>query len=221
MADRKKRSSSSSSRKTVRKASAGYTLEADDTEPAEPERRKTHKEEVVGQDAAKAADPDPQPEAAKASKPTPATDADTSTGTSTDTDAETATGTGPEPEPEPPPAARPVEHEHELDHENHGYASLLPPEEITPGDPEADAPAPGPAPPGDSRSFRRRSRGVEEFFLIYRSGNHLISRSGVIGKNGTWRVVEYPNIGSAAHAYAQECSELTGRGFRDLPRPAE
>ena len=96
------------------------------------------------------------------------------------------------------------------------FAQLLPPGAIDQG--EADSPAhpPGKAPPGDSRSFRRIHGGAEEFVLIYRHNSFLITRAGPVGKQGTWTIVEYPDIGSAAHAYAQECSELTGAGYRDL-----
>jgi hypothetical protein len=93
---------------------------------------------------------------------------------------------------------------------------LLKPRDIQRWDPEMPAPPPAKAPPGDSRSFRRRSEGVDEFVLIYRSGSFLIRRAGRVGVMGTWTVTEYPHIGSAAHAYAQACSELVGAGFRDL-----
>ncbi|WP_428262754.1 hypothetical protein [Haliangium sp.] len=96
------------------------------------------------------------------------------------------------------------------------FADLLPPPAIQTWDPNAEAPPPAKAPPGDSRSFRRRGESGEEFVLIYRSDSYLIKRAGLVGRMGTWTVQEYPHIGAAAHAYAQECSELMGAGYRDL-----
>lgn len=94
--------------------------------------------------------------------------------------------------------------------------TLLKPKEIERWDPATPAPPPRKAPPGDSRSLRRRGEGAEEFVLIYRVGSFLIKRAGHVGVMGTWTVTEYPNIGSAAHAYAQQCSDLIHAGFRDL-----
>lgn len=96
------------------------------------------------------------------------------------------------------------------------FEALLKPKNIQPGDPDAPAPPPRKAPPGDSRSFRRYQDGVEEFVLIYRSGSFLIRRAGRVGVMGTWTITEYPHIGAAAHAYAQQCSDLVHAGFRDL-----
>ena len=96
------------------------------------------------------------------------------------------------------------------------FAELLPPTAIGNWDPSMEAPPPGKAPAGDSRSFRRRSADGDEFLLIYRSDAFLITRRGLVGKMGSWTVTEYPHIGSAAHAYAQECSDLVGAGFRDI-----
>jgi hypothetical protein len=96
------------------------------------------------------------------------------------------------------------------------FAELLPPRFIQNWDPNAPAPAPAKAPPGDSRSFRRRKDGVEEFVLIYRAQTFLVQRSGRVGVLGTWTMTEYPHVGAAAHAYAQQCSELSAAGFRDL-----
>ena len=92
----------------------------------------------------------------------------------------------------------------------------MPPDAVAGLDPEAAAPPPGKAPPGDSRSFRRTRDGVEEFVLIYRLDSFLITRAGKVGKQGTWTVVEYPSIGSAANAYAHKGSEFTSAGYRDL-----
>ena len=96
------------------------------------------------------------------------------------------------------------------------FEVLLKPKNIQRWDPSAPASPPGKAPPGDSRSFRRRQEGVEEFVLIYRVGSVLIRRAGRVGVMGTWTVTEYPHIGSAAHAYAQQCSDLVHAGYRDL-----
>ena len=93
---------------------------------------------------------------------------------------------------------------------------LLKPREIQPWDPATPAAPPRRAPAGDSRSFRRFDDGAEEFVLIYRISTFLIRRAGRVGVMGTWTVTEYPHIGSAAHAYAQQCSDLTHAGFRDL-----
>jgi hypothetical protein len=71
-------------------------------------------------------------------------------------------------------------------------------------------------PRGDSRSFRRQAGGVEDFILIYRFQTFVISRTGVVGKRGRWKVVEYPTMGAASHAYAQECSKLQSQGFVDF-----
>jgi hypothetical protein len=96
------------------------------------------------------------------------------------------------------------------------FAELIPPRFIQNWDPNTPAPAPAKAPPGDSRSFRRRQDGVEEFVLIYRAQTFLVRRSGRVGVLGTWTMTEYPHVGAAAHAYAQQCSELSAAGFRDL-----
>ena len=96
------------------------------------------------------------------------------------------------------------------------FEALLRPTDIQRWDPGTPAAPPAKAPPGDSRSFRRRGENGEEFVLIYRSGSFLIRRAGRVGVMGTWTVTEYPNIGSAAHAYAQQCSDLVHTGFRDL-----
>ncbi len=84
--------------------------------------------------------------------------------------------------------------------------------------PDADATAkpPGRAPAGDARSFRRHTDAGEEFALVYRSGSYLITRRGIVGREGAWTCTEYPHQGAASHAYAHRCSELTGEGFRDL-----
>jgi hypothetical protein len=97
------------------------------------------------------------------------------------------------------------------------FEPLLPPSALPTGDnPNASADPPGLAPPGDSRSLRRHTDGGEEFVFIYRSQAFLIQRAGKVGTTGQWSCVEYPHIGAASHAYAQECSRLTDEGYRDL-----
>src|SRR5439155_22177493 len=88
------------------------------------------------------------------------------------------------------------------------------PREIPAGRPEDPAAPPGQVPPGDSRSMRRRTD-VYEFALIYRIQTYVISRFGVVGTRGQWRVVEYPTSASASHAYAKECSRFVSDGFSD------
>jgi hypothetical protein len=90
-------------------------------------------------------------------------------------------------------------------------AHLPGPREIPSGNPEDPAPAPGVVPKGDSRSLRRG----KDFALIYRLGTYVISRSGVVGTRGQWRVVEYPTSVAASHAYAKECSRFVSEGFSD------
>jgi hypothetical protein len=90
--------------------------------------------------------------------------------------------------------------------------ALPSPAEIVTGDPAAPAPPPGLVPPGDSRSMRMDS----QFALIYRHGASVISRRGMIGQRGVWRVVDYPGPTQASAAYAAECSRLRGQGFVDL-----
>jgi hypothetical protein len=88
------------------------------------------------------------------------------------------------------------------------------PREIPGGKPEDPAAPPGVVPSGDSRSLRRRTD-VHEFALIYRVQTYVISRFGVVGTRGQWRVVEYPTSGAAGHAYAKECSRFVSDGFSD------
>ena len=89
------------------------------------------------------------------------------------------------------------------------------PREIPSGRPDDPAPPPGLVPSGDSRSLRRRTDDLHEFALIYRIQTHVISRFGVVGTRGQWRVVEYPTSGAAGHAYAKECSRFVSEGFSD------
>ena len=118
--------------------------------------------------------------------------------------------TAPEPEPVPVVASR---HEPPPANGEPEPIELLPPRAIdTSVAPLTPAPAPGRAPRGDARSLRRG----EEFCVIYRLKSHLIRRQGKVGTIGEWSITEYPNQASAAHAYAQECSELTDDGFVDI-----
>ena len=85
------------------------------------------------------------------------------------------------------------------------------PKDVPAGNPEDPAPAPGYVPPGDSRSLRRGN----EFALVYRVGTCVISRTGLVGTRGQWRVVEYPTSASAGSSYAKECSRFVSEGFSD------
>jgi hypothetical protein len=88
------------------------------------------------------------------------------------------------------------------------------PRDIPPGDPDDVASPPGYVPKGDSRSLRRRGDKYE-FALVYRRGNAVISRVGIVGTRGVWRVVEYPTTASASNAYAREASRFVTDGFSD------
>jgi len=92
--------------------------------------------------------------------------------------------------------------------------SMPGPREIPTGRPDDAARPPGLVPSGDSRSMRRRTN-VHEFALIYRMQTFVISRFGVVGTRGQWRVVEYPTSSAASHAYAKECSRFVSDGFSD------
>ena len=85
------------------------------------------------------------------------------------------------------------------------------PKDVPAGNPDDPAPPPGHVPPGDSRSFRRGN----EFALVYRVGSSIITRTGVVGTRGQWRVVEYPTSASASNSYAKECSRFVSEGFSD------
>jgi hypothetical protein len=88
------------------------------------------------------------------------------------------------------------------------------PREIPGGHPDDAASPPGRVPSGDSRSMRRRTDRYE-FALVYRIQTYVISRVGVVGTRGQWRVVEYPTPTMASHAYAKECSRFVSEGFSD------
>jgi hypothetical protein len=88
------------------------------------------------------------------------------------------------------------------------------PREIPAGHPDDAASPPGRVPAGDSRSMRRRTDRYE-FALVYRIQTYVISRVGVVGTRGQWRVVEYPTPTMASHAYAKECSRFVSEGFSD------
>jgi hypothetical protein len=85
------------------------------------------------------------------------------------------------------------------------------PDQVPEGTPNDPGTVPGLVPPGDSRSLRR---GLE-FALVYRTGSAVISRFGVVGTRGQWRVVEYPTPASASNGYAKECSRFIADGFSD------
>lgn len=85
------------------------------------------------------------------------------------------------------------------------------PRDIPAGNPGDPASPPGRVPSGDSRSLRKDN----EFALIYRVGTAVISRFGVVGTRGQWRVVDYPTSSSASNAYAKEVSRFVAEGFSD------
>lgn len=85
------------------------------------------------------------------------------------------------------------------------------PRDVPGGNVTDAAPPPGLVPPGDSRSLRKGN----EFALVYRQGSAVISRFGVVGQRGQWRVVEYPTPVSASNSYAKEVSRFVGDGFSD------
>ena len=121
----------------------------------------------------------------------------------------------PAPEPAPAPAPAPVAAPAPAAPVAAAATELPDPKDIHPGDPDASEPPPGVVPAGDSRSMRRGSGPTEEFALVYRRKSFLVTRVGVVGRRGTWRVVDYPSTGSASHAYAQECSRLVTEGYTD------
>ena len=96
------------------------------------------------------------------------------------------------------------------------FAELIPPRALPKTKASASAPPPGLAPPGDSRSFRRMHEGKEEFCLLYRFHRQLIVRRGPVGNYGEVEVIDYPSEKSAAHAYANLCSDFSEEGFYDL-----
>jgi hypothetical protein len=85
------------------------------------------------------------------------------------------------------------------------------PGEIPGGNPGDPASPPGRVPSGDSRSLRKG----QEFALVYRVQTAVISRFGVVGTRGQWRVVDYPTSSSASNAYAKEVSRFVAEGFSD------
>jgi hypothetical protein len=91
---------------------------------------------------------------------------------------------------------------------------MPPPNAIPAGNPDDPAPPPGLVPRGDSRSLRRHAA-RHEFALVYRVQTFVISRVGVVGTQGRWRVVDYPTSAMASHAYAKECSRFVSDGFSD------
>lgn len=85
------------------------------------------------------------------------------------------------------------------------------PRDVPAGNPEDLASPPGLVPSGDSRSLRKDN----EFALIYRVQTAVVSRFGVVGTRGQWRVVDYPTSSSASNAYAKEVSRFVAEGFSD------
>jgi len=85
------------------------------------------------------------------------------------------------------------------------------PRDVPAGHPEDPASPPGLVPSGDSRSLRKDN----EFALVYRVQTAVISRFGVVGTRGQWRVVDYPTSSSASNAYAKEVSRFVAEGFSD------
>ena len=83
------------------------------------------------------------------------------------------------------------------------------PRDIPAGSPNDPAAPPGHTPGGDSRSLRKGN----EVALVYRIQTAVISRFGIVGTRGQWRVVEYPTSSSAGNAYAKEVSRLIAEGF--------
>lgn len=83
--------------------------------------------------------------------------------------------------------------------------------DVPTGDASTAAAAPGAVPRGDSRSLRKG----DEFALVYRKQTFVITRTGTVGMQGTWRVVEYPTLGAASNAYAHQCSRFVADGFSD------
>ena len=96
---------------------------------------------------------------------------------------------------------------------------MPPPSEVPEGNPDDPAAPPGQVPPGDSRSMRRHATDGEEFVLVYRVANIVVSRWGPVGRRGQWRVVEYPTTTYASNAYARECSRWVSEGFSDYRGP--
>ena len=180
--------------------------EAVKTEAVKPEAVKT---EAVKPDASK---PDaPKPDASPAA-PAPAAAVPPPAAARTTTLAmpvSAPVGTPPDmpasAAPPPPPRAEVAE----------APTNMPGPNQIPAGSPGDPAAPPGRVPPGDSRSMRRRDATTYEFALIYRQGTFVITRFGVVGTRGQWRVVEYPTSASASHAYAKECSRFVSEGFSD------
>lgn len=238
----KQRGAIQSSRKTVRKTSAPYAMRADDDDDegagnksASPAGAAAPPQAGAPADTRPpAGQPDEQAGAAHShagatvtqgevkADATPASSENASPETTREADAVSAENAAPETVQEietrtPASTATVTEQEAEPSGPQESeYAVLLAPTDIGDWDPERPAPPPGKAPPGDSRSFRRVREGTEEFVLIYRYGSNLMTRAGRVGTQGMWTVVEYPHIGAAAHAYAQECSNLVAAGYRDL-----
>lgn len=208
MADKKK-----TTRKTLRKDEAPYARQLDDAPKSED-----GKASGKGAPADKGADKE-------GGKPAADAKADANGETKPETSAETKPAAEPAPkaaeaaqaapvEPAPAPA---VQASPAAPTDAPIYAELPRVKDIDRSvSPDSAAPPPGIAPPGDSRSFRRAGANGEEFVLIYREHTFLVTRAGTVGKHGAWTIVEYPNQGSAANAYAHKCSDYSGAGYYDL-----
>lgn len=85
------------------------------------------------------------------------------------------------------------------------------PFDIPEGQPSDAALPPGLVPRGDSRSLRRG----DAFALVYRLSTYVVTRAGLVGQRGAWRVVEYPTSAAASTAYARECSKFVDDGYSD------
>ena len=95
--------------------------------------------------------------------------------------------------------------------------ALLSPDQIDRGDAESTAPPPRRAPSGDCRSLQRLRPGAPALFaLVYRHGSSLVMRSGTIGRQGQWRVVDYPTPAAASRAYAREVGVFVEDGYTDV-----
>jgi hypothetical protein len=112
--------------------------------------------------------------------------------------------------PPPPPEPAPIRDLGDIDH-------LPSPSQIVRGAAEDPEPPPGRAPRGDCRSLQRVRTGAPTYFaLVYRHETALITRTGLVGLRGDWRVLEYPTTTAAARANAQECARLGAEGYHDV-----
>jgi hypothetical protein len=123
----------------------------------------------------------------------------------------------PEPPPAPPLVELAPEPEPELPIDLGDIDHLPSPAQIVRGEADAPEPPPGRAPRGDCRSMQRVRTGAPSYFaLVYRHETALITRAGLVGLRGDWRVLQYPTSAAAARAYAQECARLADDGYCDV-----